>query len=437
MADNTNIMEKARAAGITGMGGAGFPSYIKLQSKASVIIANGVECEPLLRSDYHCMIRDTDSVIAGLNLAAEAVGAERKIIAVKKKRNELLEKLSSTADNDIEIAGINDFYPAGDEFTLTHEVTGKIIPEGGLPLDVGVVVHNVATLAAIANASARNPLVSRLVTVAGAVKQPVTASVPIGTSIEYMLELAGGPSIDDFAILSGGVMMGEEVTGEDVIKKTTSGLVVLPSDHPAVKDQNVDTGRIYKIARSVCDQCYTCSEYCPRLHLGHHIEPHKIMRMISFQLEQDADATSIAHYCCLCGLCTLFACPLGISPRKVIEELRGKVKIPSAPPAPRPPAPMAEYKKTPVSRLLSRLRLESYDKQENIFLENIPPVDVVRIPLRQSIGEPPEPVVKKGDRVKTGTEIAAAVEEKVSVCAHASIDGTVVEVSDKYITIEA
>ena len=90
MADNTNIVEKARAAGIAGMGGAGFPSYIKLQSKASVIIANGVECEPLLRSDYHCMLRDTDSVIAGLNLAAEAVGAERKIIAVKNKRGELL-----------------------------------------------------------------------------------------------------------------------------------------------------------------------------------------------------------------------------------------------------------------------------------------------------------------------------------------------------------
>jgi Na+-translocating ferredoxin:NAD+ oxidoreductase RnfC subunit len=428
---------KVRRAGIVGMGGGGFPAYMKLLSSADTVIANGVECEPLLESDYYLLMNYTREFVEGLRVLAAEVGAGRVIIAVKRKRKGLIEHISGFLKNGMEITPIDDYYPAGDEFMLVRDTLGKIVPEGGIPLDIGVVVNNVATIVGYYFASKGKPSLSRFITVTGCVREPFTAEVPIGTRFETLIKAAGGTETEDYIILSGGVMMGETATLDDALSKRTSGIIVLPSDHPAAREQSLTLERINKIARSVCDQCWACSDFCSRLHLGHHIEPHKIMRMISFQLDQSAHATSIAHYCSKCGLCSLYACPLGISPRRVIEHLQQKEKKPEQPPLKRQPDPMVEFRRTPVSRLMARLRLEQYAQKETRFLEDIPAIEEVRIALCQGIGDVPVPVVTAGKRVTAGDVIAEPAEEVLGVALHASISGTVVDVTGDYITIKA
>ncbi|MBN2135053.1 MAG: SLBB domain-containing protein [Acidobacteria bacterium] len=431
----SKLSEAARNAGLIGLGGGGFPSHIKTELKYNTVIANAVECEPLMYSDYHLLNKYTDDFIKGLNLVSESTGASRSIIAIKKKRSSLIKLLQEKITKNIEIFPMDDYYPAGDEFITIYDSLGVIIPHGKFPSDSGILVNNAATITGYSLASQGIPLTKRFVTVTGAVTDPVTVEAPIGTPFSYLLDLAGGPTVKDFAIMAGGVMMGSLSTVNDTVLKTTSGIVILPSDHPVILEQKADIEKQYRIARSVCDQCYTCSEYCPRLKLGHNIQPHKIMRMISFNLEHSHLSTSSVNYCCSCGLCSLYACPLGISPRRVIQSLKTKklkslerVEMSS-------PDPFFEYKRVPVSRLLKKLRLDEYNAREDKLFEGAVRPDYVILHLKQGAGAASEAIVKTGQKVKTGDLIAQAANDPMSVPLHASIDGNVLEVTGEYIKI--
>lgn len=432
MADFIKIIKDA---GIAGMGGAGFPAYMKASKKADVMIANGAECEPLMRSDYYATITYTRELFEGLKALKAATGAKRAIIAVKSKRKDIVEKLRASQKDGIEIGLLEDYYPAGDEIVMINDLLNVVVPAGKLPVDSGIVVNNVSTVIQMCRAVENSPMSSRFVTVTGDVRKPFCAEVPLGVSFADLIETAGGTDLPEYAIMENGVMMGTVVSPDAVVKKTTSGIIVLPIDHPAVRDRNSSLERHYKIARSVCDQCYACSEVCPRLLIGHRIEPHKIMRSIAFPVAQSEQAAAHAANCCLCGLCSLFACPLGISPRRVIENIRKDSFTKTENVISRPVDPMIALKRVPMSRLLMRLGLDKYDRQNVSFLSFYRDVRGVRLMLLQHRGFPSIPVVKKGDQVKKGDMVAKAADRDPSLPVHASISGKVSEVNEHYIEL--
>lgn len=432
----TDLLKAAKEAGVAGMGGAGFPAHIKLKNKVDVVIANGAECEPLMWSDYYAVMSDTSGLIEGVEELKRTVGARKAVIAVKAKRKELAEKICASLKYDIQLFLLDDYYPAGDEMVLIKDALGMTVPEGKLPTESGVLVSNVSTILKIHKAAAGEPFTTRFVTVSGGVRRPFAAEVPLGTEFSKLIEFAGGTEPEDFAVMEGGVMMGRPASLNDTVRKTTSGIVILPADHPAVREQAADISRQYKIARSVCDQCYACSEVCPRLLIGHRIEPHKIMRMAAFSLEESAQATSFAAYCCLCGLCSLYACPLGISPRRVIEDIRRKNGRPPDTQSMPVADPMLNLKRVPMSRLIYRLALDEYYKKEVNWIKDEPEIRKVRLMMLQHRGEPAVPVVKTGDKVQKGNLIARAADKEPSLPVHASIGGKVTAVNKDFIEIE-
>lgn len=417
-------------AGVIGAGGAGFPASVKLRAQADTVIANGAECEPLLYSDYHCMSEQIEEVVGGLRLAIEAVGATRGIIAIKKKRAELIEAARGRIEGarGIEVAELEDFYPAGDEHVLVHELLGRVVPHGGIPPNVGVVVHNVGTLAHIARAAAGEPVTWRYVTIAGAVRTPTTFRALIGTPIGELIERSGGPTVEDPVLLHGGTMMGSCIDATQPVMKNTTGVVILPASNLASREPQDSLDHTTRIAASVCDQCYACTELCPRQHLGHAIEPHRIMRMVGYGFAPTEPGLSNPAYCCECGICSLYACPMGIYPRRIIQLVK--------PSSPKPATgevelgvvnPFMKQKRLPLKRLMERLQIDGYDCTTPVA--DAPSPAVVSIPLKQGAGAASVAAVHEGQRVKGGQRIADAG-APVGAAHHASIDGVVGRVDE-------
>ncbi len=219
---------RIRTAGVVGAGGAGFPSYVKASSRADTVIMNAAECEPLLQKDQEILLNFTTEVIAGLELLMRSVNAKEAIIGIKAKHSSLIKKIEPalTGRKNIRIHRLDDFYPAGDEFCLVYETTGKIIPQGEIPLKIGVVVNNVETIYNMFM-SGETPVTDTFFTVTGAVKKPATLRFPIGASFEDAVNLAGGAACENCAVIDGGAMMGKVVTDFDTpATKTTGGLIV-------------------------------------------------------------------------------------------------------------------------------------------------------------------------------------------------------------------
>src|SRR5580698_4416827 len=231
------LAEKVRQAGVVGAGGGGFPTHVKLNAKADTVIANGAECEPLLHKDAVTMEEYAPQMVRGMQLAMEAVGAKEGVIGIKGKKKHAVEAVSAACKGtNVRVQLLGDYYPAGDEFDLVYNVTGKLIPPGGIPLNVGVVVNNVETFVNIAAASEGRPLTHKMLTIAGAVKSPVTMKVPIGTSFRECIECAGGLTTDDPVLVIGGLMMGRHTDDLDTpVTKTSTGVVILPRTHHVIE----------------------------------------------------------------------------------------------------------------------------------------------------------------------------------------------------------
>ncbi|MEK6236881.1 MAG: SLBB domain-containing protein, partial [Planctomycetales bacterium] len=208
-ATTENILNQIRSAGVVGAGGAGFPTYKKLDAQVEHVIANGAECEPLLQKDRESMLREPDAFIRGLEIMRKLTGAREVTIAVKKKNEDVVEGMQDQAlAAGFKTLVYPDVYPAGDEFVLVYEISGRQIPPGGIPLSVGCVVDNVETIINIARAMDGEPVTDKYVTVTGAVGEALTTIVPVGTSIADCIELAGGLTCENPVVLTGGVMMG-------------------------------------------------------------------------------------------------------------------------------------------------------------------------------------------------------------------------------------
>lgn len=357
MSTNAADIAKIEAAGVRGAGGAGFPTHIKAQGSAEVVIANGIECEPVLSKDKAVMAAYPELVIAGLRIMMRLVGAERGVVAIKRKNAHAVASMKaamaaaaelgvgSAGDLEVVVSEMNDFYPAGDEHVLVYEVTGKLVPAGGIPLAAGAVVNNVETLMNVALALDGVPVTRKFVTVAGEVNRPATYRVPIGMSLAELLELAGGVRAEysgDFEVLTDGPMMGKVMgqgadLGSSKVSVTTSGLIVLPPNHPVVVERRRTLEHQMRLARSACIQCTMCSDACPRRLLGHPLKPHLIMRTIAHsfnaQLPDEFDVYPellMAGLCTECGVCNL-VCPMGLSPRNINAMIkqamaRGKLR---------------------------------------------------------------------------------------------------------------
>ena len=429
-----SLVEKIRNAGVVGAGGAGFPAHIKAASRVDIVIANGAECEPLIHKDYELMVHHADRVVHGLGLLMESTGAQQGIIGVKKKNEKAVETFEvATKGTPIKLYLLGDFYPSGDEYILVYEATKRLIPPQGIPLNVGVVVNNVETLYNISLAAEGMPVVEKFITAAGAVNRPTSFVAPIGMSYRDAIDAAGGANVSDFAVFVGGIMMGKLETNLDLpITKTTAGLVVLPVDHTLVQRKNQPEKSMHRIGKSACDQCSYCTELCPRYMLGYDVQPHKVMRSLSFTQTGEAIWNQYASLCCSCGLCTLYACPESLFPKEACDKGKrdmkeqgvkwsGKMEV--------EPHPMYEGRRTPLKQLIKKLGVAEYDHPSEFDAKEFRPLKV-EIPLAQHVGEPAGPIVRIGEKVKKGQCIGEIADGKLGARVHASIDGVVKTVGE-------
>lgn len=427
------LQETLREAGIVGAGGAGFPAYVKAGASVEYLIANGAECEPLLHKDARLMERHADAVVRGMRILGDATGAAHLVIGVKSKNRDAVDALTrACSGTSVTVHELQDFYPAGDEYELTHEVTGRLIPPKGIPLDVGVVTQNVETLFNVTQAVDHAlPVTRKWITITGAVRTPVTAAVPIGISVRDCIELAGGATVDEYQLSLDGVMMGKWETNADLpVTKTSGGIIVLPPDHVLMMRRGRPRPRMHQIGKSACDQCTFCTELCPRYLLGYDVQPHKVMRSLGFTMMGEGMWNAYADLCCACGLCTLYACPEDLYPKEACDRAKDDLRTRGQRwegPMEVKVRPMKEARKIPVANLMKRLRLKKYDHPAPFTDQAVHPLEV-SIPLKMNVGEPSRPIVRIGDAVTTGRKIAEAPENKLGVAIHASIDGIVTSV---------
>lgn len=439
----SNLVEIVRSAGIVGAGGATFPTHVKIDAQVEVVIVNGAECEPLLRVDQQLMDIRAGHMLAALKAVMDHCGAKEGIVGLKKKYTPAIGSLTKelTKYPTIKLHIMNNFYPAGDEQTLVYDATGRIVPEGGIPLNVGALVINVETLLNIYDMmTEEKPVIDKYITVTGCVRNKITTQVPMGITVAEALELAGGVTIPEYVVINGGPMMGKIVEPDSYITKGTKGLIVLPPDHSLIISKTRDVRDSIRLSSMACMQCSLCSEVCPRHGLGHNLQPHKLMRIAAYGSTCDKEAVATtAFLCCECALCE-YACVMGLQPWKFNQylkrELGGKgIRNPHHN-KPEKADPFKETKKYDVHRLISRLGLDEWDKPAPM-VECKKQFKEVTLQLSQHIGAPAEAVVNVGDEVTRGQLIGEIPEGKLSARVFATIDGKVTAIENGKITIKA
>lgn len=302
-----------RAAGIVGMGGAAFPTTVKLtpphDMPIDTLILNGCECEPFLTCDHRIMLEHAEKVVAGARIMAQVVGAERIVIGLEDNKPDAAEALRVHAGADVEILVLPTNYPQGAEKQLIFAVLGKEVPHGKLPAATGALVQNVGTAAAVADAVRdRKPLMERVVTVTGRVARPANLIAALGTSFADLIEAVGGFGPDVGRVISGGPMTGAAVATLDVpVVKGTSGIVVLGKDEaaPAVRGDQP------------CIRCGRCSRACPMMLLPYQIGTY------ANQSNWDGAEAFHALDCIECGCCS-FVCPT----RRPLVQMIRRAKLP-------------------------------------------------------------------------------------------------------------
>jgi Na+-translocating ferredoxin:NAD+ oxidoreductase RnfC subunit len=432
-----NLVESIRSAGVVGCGGAGFPSQFKAASNAEIVVANGAECEPLLHKDLELMIREPEAIVSGMKVLMLTTGAQHGIIGVKKKyENKLDEIRLALRGTNITLQFLGDYYPTGDEYVLVYETTRRLIPPQGIPLDVGVVVHNVETFRNIHLASQGHPSITKYVSVAGAVAYPSTFEVPIGISFAEVINAAGGATVPDYAVFVSGIMMGKLETDLTLpIIKTCAGLIILPMTHRLVQRKSLTMNTMLRIGKSACDQCSFCTEFCPRYLLGYNVQPHKVMRSLSFTATGEDIWNQWAQLCCACGLCTFYSCPEDLYPKETCDKAKSdlhakgikwigdrNIHI----------HPVYEGRHVPLKKLIDKLGIDEYDVPAHFVEKKFFP-EKVRLPILQHLGSPAKAIVSIGQQVKSGEVVADIQEGKLGARIHTSIDGRVKTVKDEIV----
>ena len=443
-----DLIKQIFDSGVVGCGGAGFPTHVKLKASPEILIINGAECEPLLRTDRYLMIHEAEKLVSGVDLICRELSIPEGRIALKKTYTKEIEALTAAIEklhSKVQLHLMDSFYPAGDEQVVVYEVTGKVVPPAGIPLDVGAIVDNVATIIAVADAVSGIPFTEKYLTVTGEVREPSVLKVPVGTSFAQCIEMAGGTTSDKVMVVSGGPMMGAPMSWEAAmnasVTKTTSGILVLPEDGAIDRRRKTQLNHMLNRAKAACIQCTFCTQLCPRHMLGH---PHRIMRKMAMNMpHQDNNETTKDHWilpelledkdirqaaiCSECGVCEVYACPMGLQPRVVNSLIKGELAQAGIrysregdtweADANRP------YRKVPTKRIAARAGVGAYYHIDGHTYKEETASKVV-LPLKMNIGVPAEPVISDGAHVEKGQLIAACPEGKLGANLHASISGT-------------
>jgi len=309
------IIKKCAENGIVGMGGATFPSHVKLSippgKKCDVLIINGVECEPYLTSDHRLMLEKTEELLTGTTLLMKALGVSRALIGIENNKKDAIKKLESLAREyeGISIHPLKVKYPQGAEKQLIKALINREVPSGGLPVDVGTVVHNVGTAYAVYEAIQKNkPLVERVVTISGKdMDKPLNLLTRIGTPLSKLIEHAGGLPDNTAKVVNGGPMMGKALGSLEIpVTKGTSGIIIFSEEESRRKE----TGP--------CIRCTKCISICP---MG--LEPYLLMTLTEKELYDRSEKERIMD-CMECGSCS-FTCPAN---RPLLDYIRlGKANV--------------------------------------------------------------------------------------------------------------
>ena len=304
-----DIIKKCLESGIVGLGGATFPSHVKLSvptgKKCEVLIINGVECEPYLTSDHRLMLEKGEEVLVGVTILMKALNVSRAMIGIENNKPDAIGHMSELASSfsGISVHPLKVKYPQGAEKQLIKALTGREVPSGKLPLDVGAVVHNVGTAFAVYEAVQKNkPLFERVVTVTGTfVSKPGNYIVRTGTSLSLLIEAAGGIPENTGKIINGGPMMGKAVSNTDVpVVKGMSGVILVPFGESVRKETEP------------CIRCAKCVEACPL-----NLEPYLLMTLSERSLFERAENERITD-CMECGSCS-YTCPAS---RPLLDYIR-------------------------------------------------------------------------------------------------------------------
>jgi len=308
------IVQKIADAGIVGMGGACFPTQVKLTPPpgkvADILIINGVECEPYLTADHRLMVEKAQEIVVGIRLLMKALNVKKAVIGIESNKPDAIEILShqTIPYPEIEVMPLQMHYPQGGEKQLIDAVTRRQVKSGGLPVDVGAVVQNVGTVYAVYEAVQKNkPLIERVVSVTGkSLKQPVNVKARIGTPISSLIDAAGGLPENGAKVISGGPMMGKALANIDApVAKGTSGVLI------------IDEAEALRRPVSDCIRCAKCVDACP---MG--LEPYLLSALSERQLWDRTEKENIMD-CIECGCCT-FTCPAN---RPLLDYIRiGKGK---------------------------------------------------------------------------------------------------------------
>lgn len=309
------IVDKIAEAGIVGLGGACFPTHVKLLpppgKKAEVLIVNGVECEPYLTCDHQLMLEHGEEIIVGIQILMRALNIQKAIIGIEKNKPDAIEHIRNLASKalGIEVKPLKLKYPQGGEKQLIDACIGRQVPSGALPIEVGAVVDNVATIYAVYEAVQKNkPLISRVMTVTGkSMTKPGNYSVRFGTPLSDMVALAGGVPEDTGKIIGGGPMMGRAMNNINMpANKRVSGLLFMPEKESVrVEPEN-------------CIRCGKCVSACP---MG--LEPYLLSKQAQLQMWDEMEQHSVMD-CIECGCC-LYTCP---SHQPLLDYIRmGKAKV--------------------------------------------------------------------------------------------------------------
>ncbi len=303
------IVARTLEMGIVGLGGATFPSHVKLSipkgKKAEVLLINGIECEPYLTSDHRMMLEKGEQVMVGVQILMKALGVDHAFIGIEKNKPDAIIHLTKlTADfPGIKVISLKVKYPQGGEKQLIKAIVDREVPSGGLPIDVGAVVHNVGTAFAVYEAVQKNkPLIERIVTITGKnVKKPANFRVRLGTPVADLVEACGGVPDNTGKIINGGPMMGKALANLDVpVTKGTSGLVLVPE--PESRRKPVMN----------CIRCGKCTQVCP---MG--LEPYLLMTYAELKRFDDLERDQVLD-CIECGSCS-YTCPAN---RPLLDYIR-------------------------------------------------------------------------------------------------------------------
>ncbi len=310
------IVKVVREAGISGLGGATFPTYAKIQSavgKADTVIINCAECEPYITANHRLLLERGQAVISGLEVLMHAIQAREGILAVEDNKPDAIELLTqAVADKPgIRVAVMKTKYPQGDERQIIYALFRREVPVGKLPADVGCLIVNAETSAAISRAFFRGiPLVSRIVTVTGdCVKEPKNVRAPLGASIRDLLAFCGGLTKEPKKIVSGGPMMGQALWDPDApITKGTSALLFFSEEYDRINTLH-----------TACIHCGACVEHCPV-----HLMPNYLAQYAEARRYDEAAAMNIMS-CVECGTCT-YNCPAGVQIVQYIRVAKGALR---------------------------------------------------------------------------------------------------------------